>query len=92
MDDLKLRLDAAKSAGIEIDVMPLANGDIAVVAPGDYFMLLPEDLNESNTWYCGSKDRACAFVEGLLVGAKWARPGAQATDAGDKANSGNAAE
>jgi len=73
MSELEVLCVAARKIGIHIHTMLLDSSNVAVVAPGDYFMLLPEDLNNENTWYYGPEDQACAFIEGLIIGAKFER-------------------
>jgi len=73
MDDLEfaVRYNSALKNGIDIRTMSLKDGKIAIIKPGNDFLLLPEELNANNTWYCGSREQACAFIEGLIMGSKF---------------------
>lgn len=73
MDELQKRCEAATAAGIDIGTMLGDEGKVAIIKSGSDFLLLPEDLSPANTLYYGTREQACAFVEGLLVGAKFVR-------------------
>jgi len=72
-EDLKKRMNAAKAEGLKIVVVGLENGKMAIVWDDGQFIVLPEDLTEKNTIYCGTAEGACAFLEGLIVGYKRGR-------------------
>lgn len=73
MNELDARKEAAEDAGMAIRLMTCAEDQIAVLAPGDDFLLLPEHMDKTNTWFIGGRAEAAAFIEGLIVGSQFAK-------------------
>ena len=74
MSPLEERMKVAHAKGIEIRLTTLQKS-IAVLCPGKDFLLLPEELErwKHKIWYWGTEGQACAFIEGLIMGANYAR-------------------